>query len=304
MKVNRRNFLKTITLAGSAVLVGGSRNAQALGQDPTSPEFVGMLVDTTLCVGCRGCEIACNEANKLPEPKISFDDESVFEKERKTGINEWSVVNRYETEKGTVFVKRQCMHCNQPACASACLVKAMLKTKEGPVIWQDNKCIGCRYCMIACPFDIPKFEYNSNNPRIRKCILCYERLKKGEQPACAEACPTGATIFGTRGKLLEIARTRIYGNPDEYVHHIYGEHEVGGTGWMYLSKVPFEQLGFRMDLGITPYPELTKGFLSTVPLVIVIWPALLSSFYAFTKRREQVAGVESTTPERKETIYD
>jgi ferredoxin len=129
--------------------------------------------------------------------------------------------------------------------------------------------------MISCPFDIPKFEYHSWNPRIQKCNLCWERLEAGEKPACVEACPTDALMFGSKRDLMEVARVRIYNHPDDYVHKIYGEHEVGGTGWLYLSAVPFEELGFRTDLGTTPFPEYTRDFLYGVPLVLFGLPALL-----------------------------
>ena len=185
------------------------------------------------------------------------------------------VVNKFETEAGEVFVKRQCMHCYQAACASACPTEAMEKTKKGPVIWHGNRCIGCRYCMASCPFDMPKFEYGEWNPKIQKCTMCFERLEEGQKPACVAACPTDALMFGTRVKNLEIARHRIYNHPDEYVHQIYGEHEVGGTGYIYLSAVPFDQIGFRTDLGTTPYPEYTKEFLYAVPMVLFGVPAFL-----------------------------
>ena len=130
---------------------------------------------------------------------------------------------------GPVNVKSQCMHCLQPACAAACLTKAMVKTSEGPVVWRSDKCMGCRFCMISCPFDIPKFEYHSANPRIQKCRMCWDRLAEGEVPACVENCPAKCTVFGKRSELLDLARARIYAEPDKYVHHIYGEHEAGGT---------------------------------------------------------------------------
>ena len=161
--------------------------------------------------------------------------------------------------------------------------------------------MGCRYCMVACPFYIPKFEWSKAVPAVRKCIFCFERQKEGLEPACAENCPAEALKFGKRKELLEIARTRIYQNPDQYIHHIYGEHEVGGTGWLYLSNIPFEQLGFRMDLGTRPYPEFTKGFLTAVPLVLLIWPALLGGVYAFTNQREQMNNTEkAVSPIKKE----
>ena len=172
-------------------------------------------------------------------------------------------------------MRMSCNHCNSPACASACLTKAMLKTDEGPVIWREDKCMGCRSCIVSCPFDMPKFEYNSPNPKIQKCRMCFESLQEGKLPACVENCPAEAVIYGKRSELLEIARERIYTSPDQYYHHIYGEHEVGGTGLLYLSAVPFEELGMRTDLGDTAYPEYNKTFLYSVPAVLVLWPAFL-----------------------------
>jgi Fe-S-cluster-containing dehydrogenase component len=185
------------------------------------------------------------------------------------------VVNRHETSRGDVYVRRQCMHCLQPACAAACLTKAMAKTEEGPVVWNADKCMGCRFCMISCPFDVPKFEYDSANPRVLKCGMCWERLEEGELPACVKACPMKALTFGPRSELLEEARRRFYEAPDRYVHHIYGEHEAGGTSMLYLASVPFEQLGFRTDLGTTPYPDLTRGFLYSVPFILTVAPPFL-----------------------------
>jgi formate dehydrogenase iron-sulfur subunit len=267
--MNRRGFLKTTVAAGSAALAG-KLNAQ----DQRKPEeFVGILVDTTRCIGCRSCEVACSEEHDLAVPDVIND--GLLEKERKTTDKQWMIVNKYETEKGDVFVKKQCMHCYQPACAAACPTEAMKKTKKGPVIWDGDKCMGCRFCMVSCPFDIPKFEYHEWNPKIQKCTMCFERLEQGKKPACVAACPTDALMFGTRLKNLEVARHRIYSHPDKYVHHIYGEHDVGGTGYIYLSAVPFDQIGFRTDLGRTPYPEYTKEFLYAVPLVLFGIPALL-----------------------------
>jgi Fe-S-cluster-containing dehydrogenase component len=279
--MKRRDFIKT-GIGTGAILLTTRKSARA----DVKKEFLGVLVDTTRCIGCRSCEEACATAHGLPVPDIY--DESVFEKERRTSETQWTVVNRYNTEKGTVYVKRQCMHCNQPACASACLVKAMFKTKEGPVIWRGNKCMGCRFCMISCPFDIPKFEYNSPNPKIQKCIMCWERIEKGEIPACVEACPAEALLFGKRRELLEEAKRRIYNEPEKYYHQIYGELDVGGTGWLYLSAVPFEQIGFRTDLGITPYPEFTKGFLYAVPVIFILWPSILLGLNHLTKRKEEI----------------
>jgi Fe-S-cluster-containing dehydrogenase component len=290
MGINRRSFLKV--LGGG--IVGGGLVGVASGSivtpgkfkaETTVPpkEFLGILVDTAKCVGCRSCEAACAEENHLPVPDIA--DESVFKKERKTTVSQLTVVSRYQTEKGEVFVKKQCMHCNQPGCVAACLVKAMEKRKEGPVTWEKN-CMGCRYCMPSCPFEMPKFEYESSNPKIQKCSLCWNRLEKGEIPACVENCPENALIFGPRKKLIEEANRRIYQKPGEYITHIYGEHEVGGTGYLYISKVPFEKIGFRTDLGTIAYPEYSKGFLYSVPIVLLLWPAFLIGINTLTKREE------------------
>ena len=245
-----------------------------------------MLVDTTRCIGCRSCEVACSEAQNNFVPNIRND--NALEKVRDTSDKQYTVVNRFKTEKGEVFVKKQCMHCWQPACAAACLVNAMFKTKEGPVTWNGDKCMGCRFCMISCPFDIPKFEYLGWNPKIQKCTMCYERLQEGKKPACVESCPTDALMFGPKRELMEVARHRVYSHPDKYVHQIYGEHEVGGTGWLYLSAVPFNQIGFRTDLGTTPYPEYTKQFLVSVPLILFGVPALLLGLNELTDRKNEL----------------
>ncbi len=293
MAINRRTFLKIL---GAGIVGGGmagvaSGNLSAPPKPAPSPkEFLGILVDTTRCVGCRSCEAGCAEANHLPVPDIS--DTSVFETRRKTTLDQWMVVNRYNTEKGEVYVKTQCMHCNHPGCVSACLVKALEKRKEGPVTWATN-CMGCRYCMIACPFDMPKFEYHSPTPRILKCTLCWERLGKGEKPACVESCPEEALTFGKRRGLIEEARRRIYGGEaGRYFPHIYGEHEVGGTGYLYLARVPFDQIGFRTDLGTKAYPEYTKGFFWNIVLVDILIPPFLLGIYQATRREKKVKAIE------------
>jgi formate dehydrogenase iron-sulfur subunit len=305
MKVNRRTFLKIVTAAGSSGLVGQSTRAQAAALDAAANP-VGMLVDTTRCLGCRACEAACSEKNHLAEP-VRSGDPAVFEVKRTTDSHAYTVVNRYANPKEggePTYVKTQCMHCLQPACASACPVKALEKTSEGPVIYHKDRCIGCRYCMVACPFNITKFEYETPFPYVRKCQQCYDRLQQGKIPACAEACPGGALTFGKRAELLEIAKTRIYQNPDQYVHHIYGEHEVGGTGWLYISDVPFEKLGFSMHLGTKPYPEFTQGALSMVPFVLIMWPPLLMGLYTFAKKGEEAVQNENDPLHGKEARHE
>lgn len=296
MGINRRSFLKVLGagIAGGGIAGAASGNivapAKQMPAETGAPkEFLGILVDTTRCIGCRACETACAEVNQLPEPDIS--DMSVFEKKRPTSLNELMVINRHQTEKGEVFVKNQCMHCNQPGCVSACLVKSLEKRKNGPVTWAKN-CMGCRYCMIACPFDMLKFEYHSPTPRLLKCTLCWDRLGKGEKPACVEICPVEALTFNTRRALVDDAKRRIYGGSGDYIPHIYGEHEVGGTGYLYLASVPFEKIGFRMDLGTKAYPELTKGFFWNIVLIDILIPPLLLGIYYATKREEKVKAIE------------
>jgi Fe-S-cluster-containing dehydrogenase component len=141
--------------------------------------------------------------------------------------------------------------------------------------------------MISCPFDIPKFEYHKAIPKIRKCDLCHDRLQEGKQPACVEICPAKVMLFGKRSDLIETARTRICGQPDEYSHSIYGEHEVGGTGWIYIAPVPMEQLGFKANLGTVAYPEYTKQFLYSVPVVLILWPAMLLALSRASQSEEK-----------------
>jgi Fe-S-cluster-containing dehydrogenase component len=279
MKTSRRKFLQFAgTAVGASLLLGPNNTIGSIAKKDNSQQYA-MLNDTTRCIGCQACEQACTEKNYFPEPEAKPEKE----KQRSTGTEALAVVNAHATDKGTVFVKTQCMHCDQPACVSACLVNAMYKTDEGPVIWKEDKCMGCRYCMVACPFDMPKFEYGSLNPEIRKCIMCFDRIGAGDIPACADACPQEAILFGTRAELLEIARRRIAAHPTRYIRHIYGEHEVGGTNVLYLAGVPFEQLGFRTDLGTTPYPEYTKTFLYSVPLALLLAPAFMLGLRQATK---------------------
>ena len=286
--MDRRDFLKVTAVAGATLAAGEGRAEETAG----SEEFVGVMVDTTRCIGCRSCEKACGAAHGLEVADVEHD--GALASVRSTSERQWTVVNRFETSKGEVFVKKQCMHCWQPACAAACLTKAMLKTRTGPVIWRTDQCMGCRFCMVSCPFDIPKFEYDEWNPKIQKCSFCWDRLEKGQRPACVDACPTDALVFGTKRDLMEIARGRIYNHPDRYVHQIYGENEVGGTGWLYLSAVPFEEIGFRTDLGTSPYPGYTRDFLYGVPLVLFGLPAVMLGLRMMSEpERENLEGGES-----------
>jgi Fe-S-cluster-containing dehydrogenase component len=293
MKLGRRRFLEVAGAAGSAGLVGLPSRARGAATYAGEEESA-VLVDTTLCVGCRGCEAACAEANRLPEPPAG---DAVLEKRRETSQTAFTVVNRFENRKDPAaprYAKRQCLHCLQPACASACPVRALDKLASGPVVYHGERCMGCRYCMLACPFDVPKYEYEKALPYVRKCTFCAERQARGEVPACVSVCPSGALTFGKRKDLLELAKSRIYRNPERYVHHVYGEHEAGGTNWLYLSDVSFEELAMSAEVLDKPYPDLVKGALGVPPFVMTLWPPLLMGLYAFSRRREKVEAAQAS----------
>jgi len=284
MGLDRRNFLKTLGLAGITLTIGKSLGATP--KNGSNVEFYGILYDSWRCGGCQSCEIACAEAHDLPAPI----DTPTVGLLRKTDETRRVVVNSYKTTKGEVFIRKQCMHCNEPACAAACLTQAMHKTKEGPVIWRGDKCMGCRYCMVSCPFDVPKFEYHSANPKIQKCDMCYEKVIKGEVPTCVEICPAEALVFGKRRDLIKEARKRIIENPSVYADEIYGEHEAGGTGFLYLTPTPINELGFSTSIQKSSYPALSKGFLFTVPTVFVLLPPILLGIHEATKNNHLKEG--------------
>ena len=264
MAINRRDFLKYLGVAGSLATLGKTSESQAAGHSKTSKDQLGVLVDTTLCVGCRSCEEACNEINKElpPKSKDFFKDKSVLDKKRRMDYDCYTIVNRYPDQSNPanpVYAKFQCMHCIDAACISACLVGAFSKDPNGTVKYDPWKCMGCRYCIAACPFQIPAYEYqNALTPTVRKCTFCFEKkTSKGDKPACVQACPMEVMTFGKRNALIEIARQRIDKYPDRYVSHIYGEHEVGGTSWLYLSGLPFEKIDFP-KLGYISAPSYTE----------------------------------------------
>lgn len=292
MSASRRDFLRWLTAAGATAAL--PKTASAAHKHFTGyPDSYGVLFDSTLCIGCRSCEEACNVVNDLPKPEKPFDDKSVFEEKRRTHAGAYTVVNKYEVENypnSPVFRKIQCNHCQEPACASACFVGAFKKTPEGAVVYDASLCVGCRYCLITCPFNIPAYEYDEAlKPRVMKCTLCQPRIEKGLLPGCVEACPMEALTFGKRNNLITIARERIRKYPDRYIDHIYGLEEMGGTGWLYITGAPFEELDMRTDLGVTPAPELTSGALAMVPIVIGMWPILLGGIYLINRRKDQAA---------------
>ena len=260
------------------------------------------LVDLTRCVGCRRCEKACNEVNHLPPPEVSFDDPKVFERPRRPHDGAFTVVNRHcsgsldrHHHLVPTYAKIQCMHCQDPACASACPTGALHKSDSGAVRYDVGRCIGCRYCMLACPFQMPAYEYDEPvAPRLRKCTFCLDRVvEQGLQPACASICPEEAITFGRRQDLIGEAWRRIDHHPARYQRHVYGEHEVGGTCWLYLSGEPFERVGFQ-TLSDRPVPQTTESLQSA--LFSYLWSPI-ALFAALAGLRAATTGPDSRAPQ-------
>ncbi len=249
-----------------------------------------ILYDATMCIDCKLCEKACAERNHLP-----YDDKIAAEEKMS------SHKLTYVETKGDKFMRRLCMNCEDPTCASVCPVGALRKTPEGPVTYDASRCMGCRYCMLACPFEVPKYEWNSLLPRVRKCDMCADRIAAGKKTACAEACPTGATAFGERADLVAEARARIAKNPKQYVNHIYGLDEVGGTAVLLLSGVPFAEFGYPTNLPSQPLPMLTYRVLSKIPDLVGLGGVFLGGIWWITHRREEVASAESKEREDEKT---
>lgn len=297
MGITRRKFFGWMggAVVGTGTLATGVAESATNHHFTGYPNSMGVLHDITRCIGCRRCEKACNTVNELPEPEKPFDDLGVLNEKRRTSADVYTVVNRFQVseESKPVFVKKQCNHCLEPACASACFVKAFKKSPEGPVTYDESLCVGCRYCMVACSFNIPAYEYNDAfSPAVTKCTMCRPRIIEGKLPGCVEACPKEALTFGERKQLLKIARDRISSYPDRYTDHIYGEHEMGGTSWLYISGTPFSQIGFADNVGTASAPELTSGALAAVPIVVGLWPVLLTGIYAISRRRDKIAAEE------------
>jgi formate dehydrogenase iron-sulfur subunit len=263
---------------------------------------VAILTDVTRCTGCEDCVKACKETYGLGEDRPWREQEAIDD----LSASRFTTIVR---RPGNHFVRRQCRHCLEPACASACIVGALQKTPEGPVIYDRSKCMGCRYCLMACPYDIPRYDWDRAVPYVRKCTFCYDRIKEGGIPACVEACPHEATIFGSREEMIEEAKRRLRDNPDKYVQHIYGENEVGGTSVLYLSSIPLGFLGWQNDLGTQPLPELTWASLTKVPGVIVGMGGIMAGVYWTIGRRMKLAAeqaavaaaVDMETPSESDT---
>jgi formate dehydrogenase iron-sulfur subunit len=292
MTISRRDFIKVAGLAvGCALTVPDKVEAGPPSTDPN--QHYAMLYDATVCVGCNACTMACRQWNgTTPET----DARQLYDAPTELSADTFTLIQLYKGENGEAsFVKRQCMHCVDPACVSGCPVHALQKTSDGPVIYNLDRCIGCRYCQYVCPFHVPRFEWDvARFPVVAKCHFCYEsRIQKGiGGPACADRCPTGALIWGKRGDLLAEARKRISENPGKYVDHIYGEDDAGGTSVLYLSAVPFENLGLE-DLGTRPIPEVSEGTANLVLPGILVGGPLLLGWIRLTAKR---GGWEETWP--------
>ncbi len=236
-----------------------------------------ILTDITKCIGCNQCVIACKNTYNLP---------SEIPRHWQTGAGlsarNWTTVIR---KPDNHFIRKQCRHCQEPACATACPVAALHKTPEGPVVYDSHKCLGCRYCMMACPYGIPRYDWDQPIPYVRKCIMCYPRIKEGRQPACTEACPTQATIFGERDELVAEAKRRLKENPDKYINKIYGLHEVGGVNVLYISDIDLDCLTMGRDLQEYPLPKTTSAAMNSVPFVFVGMGAFMTGLHWIIKRR-------------------
>jgi len=240
-----------------------------------------ILFDSTQCVGCRACEEACSKKWALAYDETVASDERLSERKLTTIVT-----------RGERYVRRLCMHCAEPTCVSVCPVGAFQKTALGPVVYEEARCMGCRYCMLACPFRVPVYEWSKVLPKVRKCDMCSERLLAGKPTTCSEACPTGATMTGDRDALVREAQRRLAESPKQYNGRIYGLADVGGTSVLMLSEVPLAQFGLRTSLPQEPLPALTGRVLAFVPDVVGVGAVLLGGVHWITHRREAVAAAE------------
>ncbi len=300
MKISRRDFLKWCSASAALAGVGASVAPPSLGNRvrtaPVSPMTEnGILIDAAQCIGCKLCVTACQEANNLPiDNRVA-----ALSPVALTFVDFKNVTTEAQTPV-VKPIKLQCMHCQDPACVSVCPVGALYKKQNGAVAYDADKCIGCRYCMAACPFGIPRYDWNSPNPKINKCAQNCIADGKRTIPACVQVCPVKALYYDKRENILAIAKDRIKQNPDKYVNHIYGEKEVGGSSVLYLSAVPFKQLGFRTDLPTGPLPELTWNAQEKIPGVVGILVTLLSTIAWWTHRSEAKKLVEAPVPVTEE----
>jgi len=279
--VSRRDFLRTC--GGTGLAVAATAGPVEARTPPKVPDdAVGMLYDTTLCIGCKACVAACTKANDLiPDTALSG---GLWQMPTSLNSKTKNIIKLYQGESEWSFVKQQCMHCLDPACVSGCPLQALTKGDKGIVMWNPKQCIGCRYCEVVCPFKIPKFEWEKFNPKIVKCQMCDHRLDEFSQPACTEVCPTGAVTFGQRKKLLKEAKNRIAEKPGAYHEdRVYGEKDGGGTQVLYLSHVPFSAIGLPTlpDTSLPSYGAKVHRLMSKWMLL----PIMLYVFFVTLVRR-------------------
>lgn len=279
MAVDRRALLKGLTATATVAMAAPAAAAVAQRKAPPG-DAVGMLYDATLCIGCKACVVACRQANQLEyESHSTLWDDPVDLSGRTKNI-----IKLYREGERSSFMKQQCMHCLDPGCVGACMMGSFQKREHGIVTWKGDRCIGCRYCAVACPYNIPKFEWDKAFPKVVKCELCSHRIAEGGIPACCEVCPRKAVIYGPYPELLAEAKRRLAEQPAHYYPKVFGEHDGGGTQVLYLTArdIPFEKLGLP-NLGEEPVPELVrtvqhgiyKGFIAPVVLYVALGAVML-----------------------------
>jgi len=292
MDRTRRSFLKGLACAG-ATAAGTALPAAASEAPRQAPaDAVGMLYDTTRCIGCKACVVSCKEANGLPADTGA---KGLYDQPQNLNSKTKNIIKLYREDGQESFMKMQCMHCIDPACSAACMIGALQKRAHGIVTWEKSRCIGCRYCQMACPYNVPKFEWESTNPDIVKCEMCDHLIAQGGQPACCEVCPRAAVIYGDYDALLEDARQRITDNPDRYVPKIFGEKDGGGTQVLYVSHIDFDKLGLpeleetgHADLNRSIQHGVYKGMIAPVALFAVLGGVIIRN-----RNAEKDAGGES-----------
>ncbi len=298
--IRRRAVLKVLAGGGAAMAAAGAAQGAAASSASTHEpaDALGLLYDATRCIGCKACVVACREANELP-PDTRRWPEGLYDAPDSLSSQTKNIIKLYREGNETSYMKQQCMHCLDPACASACMLGALAKREHGIVTWEGSKCVGCRYCQMACPFNVPTFEWSARNPRIVKCELCRHLIARGESPACARVCPREAILYGQRDDLLVEARRRIAESPGRYQPRVYGERDGGGTQCLYLSQVPFEKLGLP-TLGEAPAGQTARTVMHTVYRGMIA-PAALYALLgaAILRNRRRPAGEQQEEEEDK-----
>ncbi len=270
MSFSRRGFLKGLTAAGV-----GAFSLDAWAACKHASRYA-VLVDVDRCVGCRTCEVACRRWNRLS---------SAEEEPQDLGPDSYCVVASKGGGDQEKHAKWQCMHCVSPTCADVCPVAALKKTDDGPVLYDVDRCIGCRYCLIACPFNVPRFDWEDR--KITKCVFCHDRLARGLPPACVEDCPQRLFSFGERKDIAAKAQLA-----KEQGRFVYGDDEVGGTSWLYVSSAPFEQLEFP-EVEKVQFPAHSGVVLRSQVATVAVGIAALGFYSAAVKNRMASEGPDT-----------